>query len=171
MPFWRSYAHLVWATRNRQPFLQAELEEALHIFVLKKASEWDTYIHAINGWFDHIHIVASIPPKHSVKWVVQGFKGASSYYVNHTLRPPQFHFGWQRGYGYLTLGESQCERAIADVHNQKVHHEQQTAHPWLEKYTEEDEGPPIPDLMIQSTPALRLREEPMTYEVNIDYPF
>lgn len=118
-----------------------------------------------------MHIVASVPPKHSVASVVQNLKGASTHYVNYTLRPPQFHFGWQRGYGYLTLGESQCERAIAYVRNQKAHHEQQTANPWLEKYAEEDEGPPMPVLMQQPIHGRILREEPVLYQVAPDFPF
>ena len=171
MPFWRSYAHLVWATHDRQPFLQPQIEEALYAYILKKAGELDTYIHAINGWLDHTHIVASIPPKHSVKWVVQGLKGAGSHYVNFSLRPPQFHFGWQRGYGYLTMGESQCERAIAYVRNQKAHHEQQTVNAWLERYAEEDEGPPMPELMKPFMPGRTLREEAIHYQVNTEFPF
>ncbi len=171
MPFWRSYAHLVWVTHDRQPFMQPHIEEAIYAFILQKAGELDTYIHAINGWLDHTHVIASIPPKHSVKWVVQGLKGASSFYVNHILRPPEFHFGWQRGYGYLTLGETQCERAIAYVNNQKAHHQQQTANAWLERYADEDEGPPLPALMQQLTPGQILREELVGYDINTDFPF
>jgi len=171
MPFWRSYAHLVWATHDRQPFLQPQIEEALYAYILKKAGELDNYIHAINGWNDHLHLVASVHPKHSVATVVQGLKGASSHYVNHGLRPPKFHFGWQRGYGYLTLGESQCEWAIAYVHKQKAHHEQQTINAWLEKYAEEDEGPPMPDLMQQPIHGRILREAAVLYQVEHTFPF
>jgi REP element-mobilizing transposase RayT len=171
MPFWRSYAHLVWATYDRQPYLQPELEQAIYAYIVKKASELDTYIHAINGWVEHMHIVASIPPKHSVAWVVKEWKGASAHYVNHTLRPAAFHFGWQRGYGYLTLGEGQCPRAVEYVLKQKEHHQQQTTNTWLEKYAEEDEGPPDPGPPPTLIHRHLLREERVLYSVESPFPF
>lgn len=171
MAFWRSYAHLVWATHNRQPYLQPEIEQAIYAYLVKKAGELDTYVHAINGDVDHTHIVASIPPKHSVAWVVKEWKGASSHYVNHTLRPPAFHFGWQRGYGYLTLGESQCPRAVEYVLQQKEHHQRQTTNTWLERYAEEDEGPAAPGLPPTLIHGHVLREERVLYSVESPFPF
>lgn len=171
MAFWRSYAHLVWATHDRQPYIQPEIEKALYAYIVKKAGELDTYIHAINGLLDHTHIVASIPPKHSVSWVVKEFKGASAHYVNYTLRPPEYHFRWQRGYGYFTLGESQCPRAVEYVLKQKEHHQQSTTNSWLEKYAEEDDGPegyaPTPT---QSAGSV-LRESGPIYRAESELPF
>ena len=171
MAFWRSYAHLVWATHNREPYIQPQIEKALYAYIVKKAGELDTYIHAINGEVDHMHIVASIPPKHSVSWVVKEFKGASSHYVNHTLRPPEYHFGWQRGYGYFTLGESQCPRAVEYVLKQKEHHQQQTTNTWLEKYSEEDDGPLAPGLTPTHIAGYVLREATTIYSVESELPF
>ncbi len=50
---------------------------------------------------------------------------ASSHFVNHVLRPPD-HFGWQRGYGSMSMGETQRPIAVAYAQNQKQHHAQQT---------------------------------------------
>ena len=103
--------------------------------------------------------------------MVKEFKGASSHYVNHTLRPSEYHFAWQRGYGYFTLGESQCPRAIEYVLKQKEHHQQQTTNPWLERYTDEDDGPPDPGLTAIRNQGRVLREEPLIYRVEAELPF
>ncbi len=139
MTYWRSFAHLVWATKDRRPFIRPEMEAQLYACLVSKAAELDCCIHAVNGTEDHVHVVISIPPKHSVALVVKHLKGNSSHFVNHVLSPPEAPFAWQRGYGYLSLGESQCERAIAYVENQKAHHQTQKTNVWLER-TDDDEA-------------------------------
>jgi hypothetical protein len=57
------------------------------------------------------------------------------------LRPAEFHFGWQRGYGYLTLGHTQLERAVAYVEGQKAHHANNTTNGWLGRFSELEEDP------------------------------
>jgi REP element-mobilizing transposase RayT len=139
MTFWRSYAHLVWASRNREPLIRPDFEDRLFACLIDKAAELGCYVHAVNGLSDHIHVVISIPPKHSVAWVVKNLKGSSSHFINHILAPESPMFAWQRGYGYISLGESQCERAVAYVRNQKQHHQMNTTNSWLEKTDDGDE--------------------------------
>ena len=141
MPFWRSYVHLVWATKNRKPLSNLDLEDRLFAMMVSKAAEMDCYAYAVNGMPDHVHIVLAIPPKHSVAEVVKILKGSSAHFVNQILCPPEYHFQWQRGYGVLTLGESQLPRAVAYVQQQKEHHAQGTINRWLERHVEVDEGP------------------------------
>ena len=168
MAFWRSYAHLVWATKDRQPFITAEIEKHLYAQIVKKASELGCYVYAINGMFDHSHVVLTTPPKDSVSFVVKELKGASSHFVNHILRPPNFHFEWQRGYGYLTLGQTQLERAVAYVEAQKTHHANYPTNGWLERYSDIDSGP---DELGATKKDGVLREEPVVYNPFGEFPF
>ena len=140
MTFWRLYYHLVWATKNREPLIQPEMEEQLYAYLVRKAAELEVYVYAVNGWYDHPHIVAAIPPKYAVADVVKHLKGASAHYVNHDMQAAA-HFQWQRGYGALTLGEKQKATAIEYVQRQKQHHHQHTTNGWLERADEFDEGP------------------------------
>ena len=133
MPFWKHTYHIVWATKNRQPWILPDYEERLYAFLKSKAGELDCYLYAVNGTEDHTHVVASIPPKHSVAWFVKTLKGASAYFINTAVRPPAFHFAWQRGYGSLTIGERQRDAAIAYVNSQKQHHLHDTTVAWLER--------------------------------------
>ena len=114
MSFWRLYYHLVWATKNREPFITTELEPKLYSYLLKKAAELEIGVYALNGWVDHIHMVVSIPLKLAVADAVKNLKGASAHYLNHegTLGG---NFIWQRGYGALRVGERQKSIAIAYV--------------------------------------------------------
>jgi putative transposase len=133
MPFWKHTYHIVWATKNRQPWILPDYEDRLYAFLKSKAGELDCYLHAVNGTLDHTHVVASIPPKHSVAWFTKTLKGASAYFINTAVRSSAFHFAWQRGYGSLTIGERQREAAIAYVNLQKQHHLHNTINVWLER--------------------------------------
>ena len=171
MAFWRSYGHLVWATKNRSLFINETIEARLYAQLVNKASEMECYVYAINGMPDHVHIALSIPPKHSVAGVVKMLKGTSSHFVNHILKPSHFYFAWQRGYGYFSIGESQLAKAVAYIQNQKEHHARSTINSWLEKTAELDEGPPFDGA---SSPGLNLmRDEGQRYLAQRpdDWPF
>ena len=169
MPFWRSFAHLVWTTKDREPLIGPEIEAALYACLVAKAAEMGCYVHAVNGVADHVHLILSIPPKHSVSDVVKNLKGNSSHFVNHKLSPGQQSFVWQRGYGYLSLGESQCERAIAYVENQKQHHQMNTVNRWLEKADEDEAGN---DTSGSPSSAIHvLREHQGVYTASDERPF
>ena len=71
MAFWRNYYHLVWSTKNRQPYITPSVEKILYPFLVGKAKESETNVYAINGWVDHIHLIVSIPPKYAVAEVVK----------------------------------------------------------------------------------------------------
>ena len=169
MSFWRLYYHLVWATKNREHLIQPETENRLYAYIARKAAESDVYVYAINGWYDHVHLLVAIPPKHAVADVVKRVKGSSSHYLNHAGRLA-YEFAWQRGYGALTLGERQRAKAEAYVGDQMQHHEHQTANAWLERYAEFDEGPVDAAITLDGVPS-SLRDESLIYDAWGEPPF
>lgn len=172
MAFWRNYGHLIWGTKNREPLIYRSFEPDLYAYLVSKAAELECFVHAINGVSDHVHLVVSIPPKHGVAWVVKSLKGASAHFVNHTIRPPDLYFAWQRGYGYLSLGETQLPRAVAYVDAQKERHALQQVNAWMEKTAELDEGPESPgDPLIGGSSRLNLREDTVLYALEEGMPF
>lgn len=88
---------------------------------------------------NHIHLVASIPPKLSVADFVKSIKGSSAYHLNHLSSTSQVSFSWQHGYGVFTLGAKQLDFAKSYVNNQKEHHRNGTFLIALEKYSDEDQ--------------------------------
>ena len=141
MSFWRNYYHIVWGTKDREPHILSDIEQNLYGYLVNKGTEMEVFTYAIGGWIDHIHLVVSIPPKQAVSYIVKVLKGSSSFYINHVIRPQNLHFVWQRGYGCLTLGETQLSKAEMYVNNQKQHHEENSINKWLESYHALDEGP------------------------------
>ncbi len=140
MALWRLYYHLVWATKERQPLITREREGKLYGYIISKADELGTIIHAIDGIENHIHVVASIPPKISISDFVQKIKGSSTHYLNHLYHGEDM-FGWQRGYGVFSLGRKQLEQAVIYVKNQKEHHLNGTTIASLEEHNQDDDAP------------------------------
>lgn len=169
MPFWRAYYHLVWATKNREYLIVPKIEDRLFAYLVKKAAELDVCVYAINGWYDHMHMIVAIPPKHSIVEVVKTLKGAGSHFLNHA-EPIERHFAWQRGYGVLTLGERQRPIAEAYVINQKQHHRDNTVNTWLERESELDEGPSDVGIISESI-SPEIHEPGARYSTLGDLPF
>ena len=171
MPFWRIYYHLVWATKNRLPVIDSTIEPRLFAYLVNKAKESGVIVYEINGWTDHIHMIVSIPPKHAVATIVKRLKGASAYDLNQS-GSLDAQFNWQRGYGVLTLGERQREKAEAYVRNQKEHHSKETTNIWLERCAEYDEGPQEQGIEQEIVPHI-IRESRATYQTmdKNEFPF
>ena len=124
--YWRTYYHLVWATKDRSPLITPERESILYGYILGKADSIGCMVQAIGGISDHLHIVISVPPTIAISDCVQRLKGSSAYHLNHQPNSKDEWFGWQRGYGVFTMGSKQCPIAIAYVLNQKEHHRDRT---------------------------------------------
>lgn len=171
MPFWRTYYHLVWATKKRAPLIQPHIEPRLFAYLVNKAKELGVFVYVINGWVDHVHMIVAIPPKHAVAYVVKRLKGASAFDLNQSGALDE-HFTWQRGYGVFTLGERQLATAEAYVRNQKEHHHQQSTNKWLERTDEFDEGPIEEGIGPEMVPPI-MREPNIIYEVwdKDEFPF
>ena len=140
MALWRLYYHLVWTTKEHQPLIINDIEAKIYSYIISKADELETIIHAINGTENHIHIVASIPPKISISEFVQKVKGSSTHYINNVFSP-QDMFGWQRGYGIFSLGRKQLEQAVIYVKNKKEHHSLDRIIQSLEDFNQDNDPP------------------------------
>jgi REP element-mobilizing transposase RayT len=151
--------------------IRPEIEPRLYGYLVNKAHELGVRVYAINGWTEHVHLVASIPPKHAVAYVVKRLKGASAFDLNQSDKLAE-QVNWQRGYGVLTVGEKQRPFAEAYVRQQKEHHHQQTTNSWLERMDEFDEGPPDEGLPLTAVPGVVIRETSLVYNVaEDDFPF
>lgn len=121
MPYWRLHYHLVWATKDRLPLITPDIESELHGCLIGKADALGAIVHEVESVDDHIHLVASVPPKVSISDFVGQLKGASAHHINH-LPGALGNFGWQRGYGAISIGPSGLDKAIEYVRDQKAHH-------------------------------------------------
>jgi len=125
MTYWRLHYHLIWSTQGRQPTLTAEREKMFYGVLYRKAAELGVKIHAAGNVEDHVHGVASIPPKLAVAECVRHFKGASAYAMNR-MPGSDGQFKWQSGYGALSVCEDALEAVKAYAARQKEHHARNT---------------------------------------------
>jgi putative transposase len=134
MSYWRLFYHLVWATKNREPLIdddvQAGVERSFHL----TSNDLGLIVHATGFMPEHVHLSVSIPPTIAIAEVVRRLKGASSRGVNRSNSAPAF--GWQDGYGVLSFGEKNLPQVNAYILNQKEHHDSGTVIAALERDTE-----------------------------------
>ena len=138
MAFWRLHYHLVWSTQQREPLIDAASELLIHHTLYGKAKELGVLIHAVGNVEDHIHVVASVPPRLAVADCVGKLKGASSHRVNQETARRTFR--WQAGYGALSLGGRSPGTVITYVRNQRQHHTAGRLVAIYERSAEEEDG-------------------------------
>ena len=142
MPYWRLHYHLVWATDERRPAIDEENTTAIHHAVYGKAKKLGIILHAVGGVADHLHVVASVPPKLALADCVGKLKGASSHAVNQG-RPGAATFRWQAGYGALSVGGRSLPQVVAYVRDQATHHQKGSTLGVYERTTKGDDGVPV----------------------------
>ena len=125
MPYWRLFYHFVWTTKIREPLIAPHIKEPLYNAIAAKVIDLDGIAHAVGGIADHVHLVASVPPKIALSTFIGQVKGNSSHFVNHEIRP-EYRFTWQDEYGVVSFGERHLGWVVRYTHNQEQHHERGT---------------------------------------------
>jgi REP element-mobilizing transposase RayT len=123
MSYINIWAHMVWATKNRQPFLKSkEIREEVFNHIRVKSMEKGIYIDTINGYIEHAHVLISLKGTQSVSDVAQSIKGESSNWINKNLSLPQ-HFKWQDDYFAVSVSKSDLDTVRNYIRNQEIHHQ------------------------------------------------
>jgi REP element-mobilizing transposase RayT len=139
MTYWRLHYHLIWATFERTASITRARERTIYTILYRKAEELGVIVHAAGNAADHIHIVASIPPRLAVAEFVRHVKGASARAVNRMAGSPG-DFRWQTGYAALSLGEEALPVVSAYARRQKEHHRAHSLQDPFEWIEEGDEA-------------------------------
>ncbi len=121
MPYSQLFYHIVWTTKNREPLLTPKVEPVIYGFLRSKAIGLGATLFALNGTADHVHMVASIPPKIAVATFIGQVKGVASTKFNKSGLS-ETPFFWQEEYGVFSFDGKRLPNYIAYVENQKKHH-------------------------------------------------
>jgi len=113
--------HLVWATRGREPLVNAETEALLVPHIQGKCRQLGYWLHAVGCVEDHVHLLLTLRPTDTVAEVVKRLKGSSSHFVNSETGSGSVLY-WQRGYGVLSLRKKDLPVVAEYVERQKEHH-------------------------------------------------
>ncbi len=75
MAFVRVWIHLVFSTKNREPFLEKNIRYKVQKHIIANCEEKHIYLQAINGYKDHLHCLISLGREQSIAKVAQLIKG------------------------------------------------------------------------------------------------
>ena len=117
--------HVIFSTKNREPWISREIEERVWKFLGGIARENGMKALQIGGMPDHIHLALALPPTHSVSKALQLLKGGSSKWIKDSLRQMR-GFAWQDGYGAFTVSKSNLPEVLDYIQNQPEHHRTKT---------------------------------------------
>ena len=113
--------HLVFSTKNREPFITPIIEVELHPYMAKIFRELKSPSLAIDGTNDHVHVLFSLARVITVADLVEELKTSTSKWIKTKGR--EFRaFQWQGGYGAFSIGQSNVEVLKRYIRNQKAHH-------------------------------------------------
>ena len=113
--------HLVFSTKNREPFITPQLETELYPYMATVFREQKSPTLTIGGTYDHLHILFSLARVVKIAELVEAIKISTSKWIK-TKGKSFRNFHWQKGYGAFSVGQSDVERVKRYIRNQKEHH-------------------------------------------------
>jgi len=113
--------HLVFSTKNREPWLIEAVCARLWPYLGGIARENGMKALEIGGVADHVHILVSVPATMALSKAVQLIKGGSSHWIKESF-PNMAAFAWQDGYGAFSVSESQLDPVRDYIRRQPEHH-------------------------------------------------
>jgi REP element-mobilizing transposase RayT len=123
--FNKIWIHAIWATKDRMPLIQLNVENQIYQFISDQLREQDCPVRIINGMPDHIHCLFLLSPQKTISDVVKQIKGSSSHFINQQELIPE-KFSWQTGYAAYSVSESVVNKVFEYIQNQKIHHQKKT---------------------------------------------
>ena len=122
----RSFAHIVFSTKYRTPWIDDEIEEALFAYLGKMCKTKQYEPIKIGGYRDHVHLLVR-QPKVSIgsSELLEVVKKQSSKWMK--LQGDQYaDFRWQIGYAYFSVDPDRIDGLIHYIGNQRAHHQHKT---------------------------------------------
>jgi putative transposase len=117
--------HFVFSTKERRPYIEVPWIPRIAQFVGGIVRERDGKLLAFNGTNNHVHVLASLPPKISISDQVGDIKALSSGWIKRTF-PGVPGFTWQEGFAAFTLGKTALKSVRGYVHDQEKRHKKKT---------------------------------------------
>ncbi len=116
------YLHIIFSTKNRQPFLNNEqIREQTHAYLAGICKNLQCPSLLVGGVADHVHLLT----RHSKNVAVADFIGTlkrdSSKWVKEKDRELT-SFYWQKGYGAFSVSPSHAESVREYIATQAEHH-------------------------------------------------
>lgn len=119
--FCQLHAHIVFSTKNREPYLGESIRPKVHAYMAGILNELGCSDILIGGFVDHVHCLCALNKSETPVKIMQGLKQDSSKYVK-TLDDRLHTFGWQRGYGLFSVSPTHLDSVRKYIMEQVEHH-------------------------------------------------
>ena len=122
MSWVRVYIHMVFSTKNREPFLNSSsLRKSVFQHFKQNASEKGIWLDCVNGYQEHTHCLISLGKEQTISKVAQLIKGESSFWINKNKLTKQ-KFNWQDDFWAIGVSESHLKVVRNYIYEQETHH-------------------------------------------------
>ncbi|MBI4945226.1 MAG: IS200/IS605 family transposase [Bacteroidetes bacterium] len=125
MPYIKIWIHTVWATKDRQPYLNNEIRQNIFQHIRENAAVKGIHLDHINGYTEHVHCLVSLSAEQNIATVMNLLKGESSFWINKN-KLIKTKFNWQDEYFAVSIGHSQIESVRKYIREQETHHKKKT---------------------------------------------
>lgn len=113
--------HLVWSTRNRQPWLDTAWRTRLYAYTSQVVRTLGGTLFCAGGMRDHLHLYLEYPATLALAAVVNTIKTNSSRWIHQTF-PHRSDFHWQVGYAAFSVNPQNDGALQSYIRNQEQHH-------------------------------------------------
>lgn len=126
MSWVRVWIHLVFSTKNREPFLNSpDLRKEVFQHIKTNSEEKGIWLDCVNGHADHVHCLYSLNKDQPISKTTQLIKGECSLWINKNKLTKQ-KFTWQDDYWAVGVSESHLKAVRKYIHEQELHHKKKT---------------------------------------------
>ena len=113
--------HVIFSTKNREPFITPEIEPELFAYVGGILKNYESRLLDAGGTADHVHLQVSQSKNVSLSSLMKDVKKDSSSWIK--TKGSRFrNFHWQDGYGAFSIGKSDIPELKKYIAGQKEHH-------------------------------------------------
>jgi len=114
--------HLVFSTKFRNPWLNAQLRPKLHAYMAGTVRALEgCECYRVNGVEDHVHLAIRLSRTVTIADLMQHLKANTSRWIKEQDNALS-EFAWQRGYASLSVYYRDIEVLLAYIDNQEEHH-------------------------------------------------
>lgn len=113
--------HLVWATKDRRPWLDPEWRSRLFACAATITTRKGGRLLCAGGVRDHVHLYVEIPATITIAKLVSAIKSNTARWIHHTF-PHRHDFRWQHGYGAFSVSASNDAALRAYIRRQESRH-------------------------------------------------
>ena len=143
---WECKYHIVFAPKYRRQIIYGKYKVEIGKILRQLCEYKGVEIHEAEACKDHIHMLVSMPPKHSVSQIMGYIKGKSSLMIFERFANLKYKYGnrhfWCRGYYVRTVGRNKktIEAYIRNQLQQDYAEDQMSMKEYIDPFTGEQVG-------------------------------